>query len=108
MEEHGSSIDVAQRWVEAMEDSDLDSVMPLYDTETTLHAYGSTVSGRTACASTCDRRRSARSCSWRSGGTTVSTSLGAEATMSRWRPHSVSQEVRSPSNGCFGPGEVER
>jgi hypothetical protein len=46
MEEHGSSIDVAQRWVEAMEDSDLDSVMPLYDTETTLHAYGSTVSGR--------------------------------------------------------------
>jgi hypothetical protein len=46
MEEFGSSIDVAQRWVEAMEDSDLDSVMPLYDTETTLHAYGSTVSGR--------------------------------------------------------------
>ena len=46
MEEHGSSIDVAQRWVEAMEDSDIDSVMPLYDAGPTLHAFGGTVSGR--------------------------------------------------------------
>jgi hypothetical protein len=46
MGEFGSSIDVAQRWVEAMEDSDLDSVMPLYDTAATLHAFGGTVSGR--------------------------------------------------------------
>jgi hypothetical protein len=46
MGEFGSSIDVAQRWVEAMDDSDLESVMPLYDTKATLHAFGGTVSGR--------------------------------------------------------------
>jgi len=47
MGEFGSSIDVAQRWVEAMDDSDLDSVMPLYDPGATLHVFGGTVSGRT-------------------------------------------------------------
>jgi hypothetical protein len=46
MEEHGASIDVAQRWVEAMDDSDFDSVMLLYDPGATLHAFGGTVSGR--------------------------------------------------------------
>jgi hypothetical protein len=29
-----------------MDDSDLDGVMPLYDTGATLHAFGDTVSGR--------------------------------------------------------------
>lgn len=46
MGEHDLSIDVAQRWVEAMEDSDLDSVMPLYGAGATLHAFGGIVSGR--------------------------------------------------------------
>lgn len=46
MGEHDLSIDVAQRWVEAMEDSDLDSVMPLYGAGATLHVLGSIVSGR--------------------------------------------------------------
>ena len=94
MEEHGSSIDVAQRWVEAMDDSDLDSVMPLYDARAPFTSSAVPSPVEPAFVSTFDRRRPARSCSWRSRGTTGPTSGGGEGTMSRWRPHSVSQEAQ--------------